>query len=81
MNSPIVAPEVIEPVLKSMEVSLSELAMYWRGSDNDEEATAIAHQYQLILRCMIELGFHQSLQVDSELPDELMPQEYLQLFS
>lgn len=81
MNLPIVAPEVIEPMLKNMEASLGELAMYWRGSENDEEAMAIAHQYQLILRCMVELGFHQSLQVDSELPDELMPQEYLQLFN
>ncbi len=29
---------------------------------------------------MIELGFNEELFVDSELPDELMPQEYLDLF-
>jgi hypothetical protein len=54
--------------------------MRWRGSDNDEAADAIAHNYQVILRCMIELGFRQALQVEAELPDELMPQEYLDLF-
>lgn len=80
MNSAIVTPDVIEPMLKSMEDSLSKLAMRWRGSDSDEEAAAIAQHYQVILRCMIDLGFHQSLQVEAELPDELMPREYLALF-
>lgn len=60
---------------------LSELAMRWRGSSSDEEATAIAHHYQVILRWMIDLGFRQSLQVEAELPDDLMPQEYLDLFT
>jgi len=81
MNSAIVTPEVIEPMLKNMEDSLSELAMRWRGSNSDEEAAAIAHHYQVILRCMIDLGFHQSLPVEAELPDDLMPQEYLALFA
>jgi hypothetical protein len=80
MNKAVVAPELIEPMLKNMEESLSELAMRWRGNDSDEEADAIAHNYQVILRCMIDLGFHQSLQVEAELPDELMPQEYIDLF-
>jgi hypothetical protein len=80
MNKAVVAPELIEPMLKNMEESLSELAMRWRGNDSDEEADAIAHNYQVILRCMIDLGFHQSLQVEAELPDELLPQEYIDLF-
>ena len=67
-------------LLAQMESTLAQLAMRWRGSDNDEEAEAIAHNYQVILRCMIDLGFRQSLQVEAELPDELMPQEYLDLF-
>lgn len=29
---------------------------------------------------MIELGYHDSLDPDSELPDRLMPREYLDLF-
>lgn len=80
MKAPMITPEVINPMLKKMEDSLSELAMLWRGSDDDEEATAIVQHYQVILRCMIDLGFQQSLQVEAELPDDLMPQEYLQLF-
>ncbi len=80
MKAPMITPEVINPMLKKMEDSLSELAMLWRGSDDDEEATAIVQYYQVILRCMIDLGFQQSLQVEAELPDDLMPQEYLQLF-
>ncbi|MCI0713425.1 MAG: EF-hand domain-containing protein [Chloroflexi bacterium] len=76
----VVTPDVIEPMLKNMQDSLNELAMRWRGSDSDEEADAIAHNYQVILRCMIDLGFRQSLQVEAELPDELMPQEYFDLY-
>jgi hypothetical protein len=38
-------------------------------------------QYQSILRCMIELGFRTSLDADGELPDRLMPHEYLDLFA
>jgi uncharacterized protein YutE (UPF0331/DUF86 family) len=80
MNTATITPDVIEPMLKNMEDSLSELAMYWRDSDSDEKANAIAHNYQVILRCMIDLGFRHALQVEAELPDELMPQEYLDLF-
>jgi DNA-binding transcriptional regulator PaaX len=69
-----------ETLLEQMETTLAHLAMHWRGSDSDEEADAIAHNYQVILRCMIDLGFRQSLQVDTELPDELMPQAYFDLF-
>jgi hypothetical protein len=72
--------EYTRSLLAQMEITLAHLAMYWRGSDKDEEADAIAHNYQVILRCMIDLGFHQSLQVEAELPDELMPQEYIDLF-
>ncbi len=80
MSSQVMNREVIEPMLKRMEASLSELAMYWRGSDDDEEAEQIVQNYQALLRCMVAMGFHQSLLVEAELPDELMPQEYVDLF-
>ena len=54
--------------------------MRWRGINSDEEAAAIAHNYQVIVRFMIDLGFRQSLQVEAELPDEFMPHEYFDLF-
>jgi hypothetical protein len=80
MTSLIVNRDVIEPIIKNMEMSLSQLAMHWRSSDNDENAREIVQNYQAILRCMIALGFEQSLLVEAELPDDLMPQEYLDLF-
>jgi hypothetical protein len=67
-------------LIKSMEFKLSDLAALWRGRQNTPDAEMIVRQYQAILRCMIELGYHEELVVDSELPDQLMPQEYLDLF-
>ena len=62
-------------IVEQMEKKLSELAYHWRGSQD----TQLAQQYQAILRCMIELGFDAPLDIDAELPDRLMPQEYLDL--
>jgi len=69
-----------DQLLSQMEIKLSHLAMRWRGRQDTPEADSIVRHYQAILRCMIELGYHEELYVDSELPDELMPQEYLDLF-
>jgi hypothetical protein len=67
-------------LVNEMERSLALLAGRWRSRQNTPDAESIARQYQAILRCMIELGYQDSLDVDSELPDELMPQEYFELF-
>lgn len=67
-------------LIKSMEFKLSDLAALWRGRQNTPDAEMIVRHYQAILRCMIELGYREELYVDSELPDELMPAEYLDLF-
>lgn len=69
-----------EELIELMEIKLSHLAMRWRGHKDTSEADDIVRQYQAILRCMIELGYRSELYVDSELPDRLMPQEYLDLF-
>lgn len=68
-------------LIDEMERSVGLLAARWRGRQHTPEAASIVHQYQAILRCMIELGFRDSLDVDSELPDELLPHEYLDLFT
>jgi hypothetical protein len=68
-------------LLNELDIKLSDLAAMWRGQKNSAAADEIVHQYQVILRCMIELGYHDSLDVDSELPDRLMPQEYFDLFN
>jgi hypothetical protein len=67
-------------LLDEMERTLSALAARWRSRQNTDEANALVHQYQVILRCMIELGYRDSLDVDAELPDEHMPTEYFALF-
>ena len=69
-----------EELLWQMEVKLSHLAMTWRGHKDTPDAERIVRQYHALLRCMIELGFRTELTVDSELPDRLMPVEYLDLF-
>jgi hypothetical protein len=67
-------------LVEQMEIKLSHLAMRWRERKDQPDAEEIVRQYQAMLRLMIELGFRDELYVDSELPDELMPQEYLALF-
>jgi hypothetical protein len=67
-------------LIQAMEEKLSDLAASWREQKNQPQADEIVRHYHAILRCMIELGFHDSLDVDSELPDRLMPQEYFDLF-
>jgi hypothetical protein len=68
-------------LLEQMESTLAFLAMYWRGSDKDDDAQEIVRRYQSILLCMLDLGLDHSLTVDSELPDELMPPGYFARFS
>lgn len=69
-----------EQLLDSLETKPGHLAARWRGTESSHEANAIVRQYQAVLGCMIEPGFHASLDVDAELPDDLMPQEYFDLF-
>lgn len=69
-----------ETLLKTLEHKLSDLAALWRSRRATPEADTIARQYQAVLRCMIELGFRAPLDVDSELPNRLMPAEYVDLF-
>jgi hypothetical protein len=72
--------EYNQTLMEQMETTLAHLAMYWRGTDEDEDAKEIARRYQSILLCMIDLGLDHPLDIDSELPDELMPQEYFDRF-
>jgi len=67
-------------LLSEMERTLSTLAARWRSRQDKPEAADIVRQYQAILRCMIELGYRDGLDPETELPDELLPQEYFDLF-
>jgi hypothetical protein len=66
-----------EEFLNILESKLGDLAARWRGTDNSAEAEALVHQYQTILRSLIELGYQRWLDADAELPDEYLPAEYL----
>lgn len=70
-----------EPLIQALELKLSDLAALWRGNKTSPRAETIVRQYQAVLRCMIELGFREPLDADSELPNRLMPSEYLGLFN
>ena len=67
-------------IIQILEFKLAELAPRWRSRKDTPEADQIVHQYHAVLRCMIELGFREPLDTDSELPNRLMPPEYLDLF-
>lgn len=69
-----------EELLNTLKLKLSDLAALWRGNKSTPQVEMIVRQYQAVLRCMIELGFRESLDTDSELPNRLMPQEYHDLF-
>ena len=71
--------EATKERLDAMENELNYLAMEWRGLQR--QSKEVVERYQTILRQMIALGFRQSLDVDAELPDALMPQEYFEMFN
>ncbi|GEM_PF-1285477 len=63
-----------------LEQQLSRLAYLWRSVDVDDPNEAlIVEQYQRLLRQMVAEGFGGPLDIDAELPDDLMPDEYLKL--
>ena len=68
-------------LLDALETRVGRLAARWRGTQDRQEAAVLVQQYQSILLWMIELGYHDSLDVDAELPDEYLPAEYLALHS
>lgn len=67
-------------LLDALETRLGRLAAKWRGTNEPQEEMALVRQYQAIMRCMIEMGYGESLDADAELPDRLLPQEYFDLF-
>jgi hypothetical protein len=70
-----------DPFKHTLELKLSDLAALWRENKTSTRAETVVRQYQAVLRCLIELGFREALDADSELPNRLMPSEYLDLFN
>jgi hypothetical protein len=56
---------------------LGELVGEWRATKSDE----VAKEYQAVLQTLLLMGWRGELDVDMELPDRLMPEEYLNQFN
>lgn len=76
-----VVQEYNQVLLEQMEVMLAHLALYWRSQSEPDDEQEIVHRYNSILTCMLELGLDHPLDIDSELPHNLMPAIYLERFS
>lgn len=64
------------PVYEELLYKLADLAGEWRETKQDK----LVRRYQAILLCLYELGWDEELDVELELPDELMPPEYFQRY-
>jgi hypothetical protein len=64
------------PVFDKLMSELAYLAGKWRTTKED----ALIGRYQTILRTLVFIGYDEELPLELELPDELMPAEYLALF-
>jgi len=68
----------LDPELRRLEFYLGDLAARWRDAFGEpEQQEKIAQEYQDVLMRMYEMGWESQLDVESELPDRLMPKEYL----
>jgi hypothetical protein len=69
----------LDPELKALEVSLEDLAGAWRGAYGDtKKQQEIVGLYHATVKKLYEKGWDGFLDVQSELPVSLMPQEYLE---
>ncbi len=61
-----------------LETQLGRLAMRWRAVGTPELQAEIAREYHAAVRRLYELGWDDVIGVDSQLPEESMPSEYLE---
>lgn len=68
----------IDPELRKLEFYLGDLAARWRGSyDRPDVQEALVREYWAVLNQLYALGWDSLLDIESELPDRLMPEEYM----
>lgn len=68
----------VDPELRKLELSLSTLAANWRGNwGNPQRQEEIVREYRAVIARLYSLGWNGILDADSELPDELLPEEYV----
>jgi hypothetical protein len=64
----------LEQQISDLISRLSELAMEWRGQP--ENRNRLKEEYHLTMGKLFSLGWNETLDVDCELPDKDMPEEY-----
>lgn len=64
--------EVEARYLDQIQDILGNLAGHWRYTKSPDTAK----KYQLLLTCLIEMGWTGGMDLDDQLPPELMPQRY-----
>lgn len=62
-----------DPELRRLEDRLGDLAGMWRGTYDEK----VVQEYHATMARLYELGWNDVLDMESELPDSLMPEEYL----
>ncbi|MEO5886311.1 MAG: hypothetical protein ABIQ77_01490 [Anaerolineales bacterium] len=67
-------PQKTNSEIRKLEDRLSILAMTWRGEPHNREM--IKREYHETMAILFSLGWDDFLDIDCELPDEDMPQEY-----
>jgi hypothetical protein len=72
----------LDPELRRLEENLCRLASEWRNGPRDLEwRSRVWREYQLTMDQVYSMGWDGSLDVECELPDEFMPDKYLQRYS
>ena len=67
-----------DPKLRQLEFRLGDLVGEWRGSfDSSLKQEQIVQEYHSTMQLLYDLGWDDILDAESELPDQLMPPEYL----
>ena len=68
----------LDPELRELEFHLCDLAGDWRGSHGDSgRQEEIVREYHVTIAKLYTLGWDGILDIECELLDELMPEEYL----
>ncbi|MBX3082227.1 MAG: hypothetical protein KF716_11395 [Anaerolineae bacterium] len=65
--------------IQQLEISLSLLASRWRGSFNEPEIQdELVQEYRKTVQRLYELGWDDVIGIESQLPEEFMPMDYVQ---
>lgn len=69
-----------DPKMRQLQFILGNLAAEWRGQargDSDDKQAEIVEEYHSIMNQLYEMEWDAILDIVAELPDELMPEEYI----